>query len=695
MLGSNLAYFFRDNYDVVGLYNSFPVEIVGMTTMQCDLQNQKRVGMIIKQHQPDVIIHCASLTNIDYCETNKDEAYSVNVTASDNISKEVDKHKIIFISSDSVYGGSKNSYKENETGQNPKNYYGYTKLKAEKCVSECDNFLILRTNIFGWNVQDKNSIGEWILNELEKNSDIKGFHDAQFSTIYTMELARIIEISIIRDLKGIYNCASVDYCSKFDFAEKLASKFGFDKTSIKKKSIDDFSFKAERGKKLSLDCDKIALDLDYNLPFMDYSIDQFYRDFKARVPEKIMRFRENKNNNEFINYGRQWINNNDLNVVKNVLLSDCLTQGPQVKEFEVSLAQFCNAEYGIAVNSGTAALHISCLAAGIGIGDEVITSPITFVASANSIIYCGGIPVFADIDKRTYNLSPDELEKKITSKTRAVIPVHFAGQSCDMKQIVEVVKKAEKKNGNKIFIIEDACHALGSQYRGKMVGSSAYSDMTVMSFHPVKHITTGEGGAVLTDNPELYKKLKLYKSHGITSDLNELNNLQSGFDQKHNIKKPWYYEQVTLGYNYRITDIQCTLGVSQLQRLPYFIKRRRDIVNIYNESFKIITNIETPHEMNICDSNFHLYVLLIDFKKLGMTRTDLMLKLKKSGIQTQVHYIPVYLQPFYQKNFQNRYGDYPVAEAYYEKCLSIPLFPGMSDDNVQKVVDQIILFVTR
>jgi len=689
MLGSNLAYYFRDNYDVVGLYNSFPVENSGMLTIQCDLQDKKRVASIIKQHQPDIIIHCASLTDVDYCEANKDEAYYVNVTSSYNLCQEIDKQKMIFISSDSVYGGIKNNYKEEEISSNPKNYYGYTKLKAEKCVSECDDFLILRTNIFGWNVQDKNSIGEWIVYELQNNREINGFKDAEFSTIYTMELARIIEISIIKKLKGVYNCASADYCSKYEFAVKLAAKFGLNKASINEISIDDFQFKAVRGKKLSLDYRKIDNALNYRIPSIDYSVDQFYRDFQAKVPEKIKSFNKKTVKNNFINYGRQWINSNDLKAVKDVLLSGFLTQGPKTREFEERLAPFCSAGYAVAVNSGTAALHIACLAAGISNGDEVITSPVTFVASANCVVYCGGVPVFADIDKQTYNLSPTELEKKITSKTKAVIPVHFAGQSCEMEKISAVIKKAEKKFGHKIFIIEDACHALGSKYNDKMVGSSEYSDMTVMSFHPVKHITTGEGGAVLTNKSEVYKKLVLFRSHGITSDVDSFKNPEQEYSEKNSVKKPWYYEQITLGYNYRITDIQCALGLSQLESLPYFIERRRKIVDTYNAAFKEIENIQIPFEKKACNSNFHLYVLQIDFKKAGLTRTDFMLRLKEKKIQTQVHYIPVYKQTFYKERFNTVDHNYDVSENYYNNCISIPLYPAMIDDDINRVVSAI------
>ena len=298
-------------------------------------------------------------------------------------------------------------------------------------------------------------------------------------------------------------------------------------------------------------------------------------------------------------------------------------------------------------------------------------------------MYCGAKPVFADIDAKTYNILPGEIEKKITERTKAIIPVHFAGQSCDMEAIVNIVKTAEKKYGRKIYIIEDACHALGSLYKNSKLGSCTFSDMTTMSFHPVKHITTGEGGIVLTNDDTLYKKLQRYRSHGITNDPNEL---QSNPGM-------WYYEQIDLGYNYRITDIQCALGISQLSKLPSFLQRRREIVDKYNEAFQDIDNIRIPFESKDCDSNLHLYVLQIDFDRIGLQRNQFMLALRSKRIASQVHYIPVYSHPYYRNKFQYKSEEYLNNEEYYKKCLSIPLFPNMSNKDVEKVINAIIHLV--
>ena len=402
-----------------------------------------------------------------------------------------------------------------------------------------------------------------------------------------------------------------------------------------------------------------------------------------------------------IPYARQWIDEGDIQAVNDVLRSDRLTQGPIIVAFEKALAKYCGARYAVAVNSGTSALHIAALAASVGDGDEVITSPITFVASANCAVYCRAKPVFADIDKTTYNIDPLEIKKRMTEKTRAIIPVHFAGQSCDTELLFKIVSEHEKKHRSKIYTIEDACHALGSFYNGQMVGSCTYSDMTVMSFHPVKHITTGEGGAVLTNDESLYEKLIRYRSHGITYDPEDFINRDLAFpsnstgSSKSHISNPWYYEQQELGYNYRITDIQCALGLAQLGKLGMFTKRRREIVNMYNDAFSNVKHVQIPFESAKCNSNFHLYALLFDFKSIGIDRCAFILELRKRGVHTQVHYIPVHLQPFYQKNFGTKWGDYPNAENYYKKCLSIPLYPELSNFDVQKVLNEITSILER
>lgn len=372
----------------------------------------------------------------------------------------------------------------------------------------------------------------------------------------------------------------------------------------------------------------------------------------------------------YIPYGRQTLDEADIQAVVDVLKSDYLTTGPMVAEFEKRVAEYVGAKYAVAVSNGTAALHVACLAAGIEEGDEVITSPITFAASANCILYCGGTPVFADIDRDTYNISPEEIEKKITGKTRAIIPVHYTGQPCEMEKIHQIAKK------HNLMVIEDAAHALGAVYQGKKVGS--LSDMTCFSFHPVKPITTGEGGMITTNDEKLYQRLLLFRSHGITREEEFLSENQGA----------WYYEQVELGYNYRITDIGCALGNSQLNKLDGFIERRREIAERYDEAFAYCDGIKIPKQLPGCDSGWHLYMIQV----LEMDRKEVFDRLRAAGVGVNVHYIPVYHHPYYRKN---GYGQVHCreAETFYERAISLPIFPGLTKEQQEYVIEQIMNIV--
>lgn len=377
-----------------------------------------------------------------------------------------------------------------------------------------------------------------------------------------------------------------------------------------------------------------------------------------------------------ISYGRQSINQADIEAVVRTLQSDWITQGPAVLAFEKALARHCGARYAVAVSSGTAALHLACLALRLKANEEVVTSPLTFIATSNAILYAAAKPVFADVKRDTLNLDPDEVQKKVTGKTRAIIAVHFRGLPSDMRSIHAIAGR------HGLHIIEDAAHALGAAYQvnGKwmQIGSCRHSDMTTFSFHPVKHITTGEGGAITTNRLELYKRLISLRSHGIEKD---------GRTRR---RGPWFYEQRALGFNYRLTDFQCALGLSQLRRLPEFILRRRQIAERYDKAFSGNRFIRILNEPEGCFHSYHLYVVLVDFRKAGLRRARLMNVLKRNGIQTQVHYIPVHLQPYYRRHLGTRAGDFPNAERYYEETLSLPIYPALSDEQVDHVISSVL-----
>ncbi len=368
-------------------------------------------------------------------------------------------------------------------------------------------------------------------------------------------------------------------------------------------------------------------------------------------------------------YGHQWIDEEDIKAVSEVLRSDWITQGSKVVEFEKKFASYVDAHYAVAVSSGTAALHTACFAAQIEKSDEVITSPITFAASANCVLYQGGTPVFADIDADTLNTDPLEIKKKIIGKTKALIPVDFTGRPADLEKILQIAKD------NNLLVIEDASHALGATYKDTKIGS--ISDMTIFSFHPVKHITTGEGGMITTNNKVYYEKLKLFRTHGITKDKDKLLNYDG----------PWYYEMQELGYNYRLTDFQCALGLSQLKKIDKIITRRREIVNKYNSEFKNMPEVKIP-EINPADSNpvWHIYMIQVNLERLKVDRREIFEALRAENIGVNVHYIPVHLQPYYQKRFGYRRGDFPKAEIYYSRAITLPVFPKMSDKDNDDVV---------
>ncbi len=376
-----------------------------------------------------------------------------------------------------------------------------------------------------------------------------------------------------------------------------------------------------------------------------------------------------------IPYGKQDINQTDIDSVVNVLQSDFLTQGPQVPLFEKTVSNYCGAEYGVAVNSATSALHIACLALGLGKDDYLWTSPNTFVASANCGLYCGAKVDFVDIDPLTYNLSSEDLEKKLIQAKndnklpKIVIPVHFSGQSCNMKKIHLLSQEYDFK------IIEDASHAIGGKYLDQPIGGCQYSDITVFSFHPVKIITTAEGGLATTNNKELLGRMQLFRSHGVTRDPELMTKEAEG---------EWYYQQVDLGFNYRMTELQAALGVSQMNRLDEFIVNRHVLQKRYDQLLSDLPVI-TPHQSNFSYSALHLYPIQIDTKKTNKKRLKIFDALRLNNIGVNVHYIPVHMQPYYEKmGFE--FGDFPTAESYYSNTISLPMFSKLSFNSQDMII---------
>ncbi len=382
---------------------------------------------------------------------------------------------------------------------------------------------------------------------------------------------------------------------------------------------------------------------------------------------------------KFIPYGQQSIDESDVSAVCDVLHSPWLTTGPMVDKFEVALLERTGARFCVVYNSGTAALHAAYHAAGLGPGDEIITTPITFAATANAALYCGARPIFADIADNSFHIDPVKIEEAINPNTKAIVPVDMAGMPAPLEQIKEI------SAAHNLIVIEDASHALGASYKGRPIGSIA--DMSIFSFHPVKIITSGEGGAVTTDNAEYYQRLLAFRNHGIVRDPDFFIETDSKTDGG-----SWYYEQQDLGFNYRLPDINCALGLSQLSRLNDFLQRRREIADRYNEALKITSGLLLPPEPFGADSlntsAWHLYIIRLAVDR--PSRSQVIEKLREEGIGTQVHYIPVYLHPYYLK-LGYRPGLCPQAEDYYKRCLTIPLFPAMTDAELERVIAAIII----
>ncbi len=376
-----------------------------------------------------------------------------------------------------------------------------------------------------------------------------------------------------------------------------------------------------------------------------------------------------------IPYGRQTINQEDIDAVTEVLRSEFLTQGPVVPRFESELATYCGADHAVATNSATSALHLACLALGVGPGDWVWTTPITFVASANCARYCGADVDFVDIDPLTYNMSADRLEEKLIAAESAgrlpkvVIPVHLCGQSCDMKRIHALSQRYGFRT------IEDASHAIGGRYLSQPIGKCAHSEITVFSFHPVKIITTGEGGAATTNDPNLADTMQRLRSHGITRDPAQMTNPPDG---------PWYYQQIDLGFNYRLTDLQAALGLSQLRRLDQYVNKRHSLAKEYDQLLRD-KPVVTPFQHSDCYSSFHLYIVRLQLGEMRVGQREVFERLRSNGIMANLHYIPLYRQPYYAES--NPYSEYPEAEQYYKEAITLPLYPTLDSQVLETIVD--------
>lgn len=630
-------------------------------------QDATHIAEQLERIKADIVVNCIGLTSVEDCEENPAQALQTNVEIANRIAGVCNKMgiKLVHISTDHLFDGT-NVFSDEQTPFSPLNTYGKTKGEGEKAILENNpDALVIRTNFFGWGPAYKASFSDKILKNLEAGKQNNLFDDVYYTPISVKTLSEKILLLVEKQAIGVFNVCSNERITKYQFGLMIAKMFGFDSTLLNPTSIDDMPHLTLRPKDMSLSNHKLCAFLDSSIPSLEHQISALKLEEEAQKERLV------------IPYGRQDVSEKDIQTVVDVLRSDYITQGPMIQKFEHKVADYCEVNYAYACNSATSALHIACLAIGVGKGDLVWTSPISFVASSNCALYCNAEVDFVDIDGDTYNMSPIVLEKKLKEASakgrlpKVVIPVHLAGQSCEMDKIHALSKQYGFK------IIEDASHAIGATYKGQLVGNCQYSDIAVFSFHPVKIITTCEGGMCTTNDPHLSNLIGRYRSHGITRQLSEMSKAPDG---------PWYYEQLNLGLNYRMNDVQAALGLSQMDRLDEFIEKRRAIAKRYDELLKD-SIVATPQQHPDTNSSWHLYIIRLK-KNKDITHRQLFEQFRAAGVLVNIHYIPIYRQPYYQ-NLGFTSDEFDQAEKYYEEAISIPIFPGLTYEEQNKVVSLI------
>lgn len=687
LLASNIALYKRDNWEILLLTRNHTLTFEGVVSVKANLLDIEATQRILENFSPDLIIHTAGLANVEECEKNYYSAHLANTVIAKNIAtlSAQNNYKLVHISTDHFSNEEVDLSTEQDIGL-PLNIYADTKLLGESLVRRmCSRAIVVRTNFFGWGHESRTSFSDFIISNLRKNSPITLFDDVYYTPIFIDELTDSIEGLVEKNVSGVYNIVSNKKISKYEFGLKIADIFSLDKNLIQKGSIKDKQM-TQRPFNMALSNQKLVAELgsSFNFDFSNSIKKLKDVEFEGRNTKLINSIKDTQaHKKEQIHYGKQVIEEQDVNSVISTLLSSHLTQGPKVEEFEEKIANYSGSKYAVAFSNLTCGLHAAYLAAGITAGDYVITSPLTFVATSNAALYCGAIPLFADIDPKTLNIDPEKVEElliKFPGKVKAIIAVHFAGHPCDMKALNVLASKYN------VHLLEDSAHALGGDYvDGGKIGNGTRSLISGYSLHPVKNITTGEGGVMTTNDSEIYKQLCRIRSHGITKGNDPFLNKDLAYTE--GVKNQWYYEMQTLGYNYRLTDIQSALGVSQMSKLDALMHRRRELAAIYDQNLskyphvKILQN-ETRHL-----SGNHLYTVNVNYKKLGISRNSLFEKFSEQGVHLHVHYIPVFLQPFYQNieghdlamNCKNTLD-------YYEQAATLPLHPLLTEKNIELVI---------
>tara|TARA_A100001015_G_C15030540_1_gene732979 strand:+ start:571 stop:2655 length:2085 start_codon:yes stop_codon:yes gene_type:complete len=677
LLGANWA-LKRQHVDVVHVIgNKNHFAIPGVHSQNFDYKQKNFIRKKVDEVKPDLIINCAGLADVDRCQKQPEQSYITNVTLAKQISKISQLYQIplIHISTDHLFEGTKKFVTEQDIA-NPQNTYAEHKLEAEKLVlKNYTNALILRTTFYGWGPSYRQSFSDFILNNLEVGAKVHMYDDVYFTPLYIGDLVKIAHELIDKSVTGIVNVCAGERISKYKFSLKLAEAFGFDSFVIQPIQASRNRSATKRPFDLSLSDSFLKSLIQIKSISIDDGINALKNDISTMKKMKLL--------GKKIPYGKHFIDESDVNEVVKTLKSGFLTQGPKIDELEEKIAQYTGANYAVAVSSATAGLHLSYLALGVGPSKSVLTSPITFLSTANAAYYCGGFVRFADINPNTVIMSLDKtkLELKQHDDIHVVVPVLFGGSGDGIPEVARLAKSMGK------YVVEDAAHGLGGTYEcGEKIGSCKYSDCTVFSLHPVKSIAAGEGGVITTNNEDIYRSLLRLRSHGVNKKDDKFQVLQNSVTNgKPNL---WYYEMQTLGFHYRLTDIQASLACSQFNKLDGFINRRRQLAKLYFRWCNDKKFIRPGLKVDVERSANHLFVALIDFHSLKTNRNEFMRSLKELNIFTQVHYIPITEQPFYRKLGFNS-EDFPNSQAYYKTAISLPIYFSLTDEDFNFVISKI------
>lgn len=660
--------------DRVRTETELPVQHAVMT-----LDDRRALTRQLLDLRPELVVNAAGLTDVETCESEPEAAHIANVVTAGNLAEVCAFLEIplVQISTDHLFDGPGPTFDE-AADPAPVNTYARTKAEAERVVLERHPAaLIVRTNFFGLDSPGRPTMSGWILKTLEAGQAVRLFDDVYFSPVLAQNLAREVHGLVAAGASGIVNVASADRLSKFDFGVLLAEVFGLDPGLLIRASIEERADLVMRPRQMALSSHLSAQLLGRPARTVREHLLDLKAQHDAGLADVTARNRTP--------YGRHRIEEEDIAAVSRQLRSGSLTQGPRIDEFERELARHVEAEYAVAVSSGTAALHLAAIAADLGPGRRLMTSPITFVATANAARYTGADVTFVDVEPDTVNLSPAALRAAIDAASGdvgAVTAVHLAGLSADMRAISAVAA------GLGATVIEDAAHALGgNDADGHPVGSCRHSDMTVFSLHPVKSIAAGEGGVITTNDPALYRRLIRLRSHGINKAGDGLLDAQDPVTGDRDM--PWRYEMQELGHNLRFTDIQAALALAQLRRLDAFVARRRELAERYDELFGDHPFLTPLHQPFRDRSAHHLYVVDIDFEKIDISRGALMQDLRADGFVTQVHYMPVPAHPYYRAT-GHTLDEIPNAVNYYRVALSIPLFVDLFEREADRFASKLL-----